>query len=165
MMKTFTHLFLALVVATAAGCATIVSKTNYPVTIATDPAGAEVSIVNHKGKEVFKGQSPAATRLYTSGGYFRGANYTVTISKPGYSDKKLMVTTKVNGWYFGNLLFGGAIGFLIVDPATGAMFKLQNTRISEILTEKTAGLQEPSLHIYALENIPESWRPHLVKIK
>ena len=27
----------------------------------------------------------------------------------------------MNGWYIGNILFGGLIGFLIVDPLTGAM--------------------------------------------
>jgi hypothetical protein len=30
----------------------------------------------------------------------------------------------MDGWYIGNILFGGVIGFLIVDPATGAMWKL-----------------------------------------
>lgn len=30
----------------------------------------------------------------------------------------------MNGWYIGNLLFGGIIGLLIVDPATGAMWTL-----------------------------------------
>lgn len=32
----------------------------------------------------------------------------------------------MDGWYMGNLLFGGFIGFLIVDPATGAMWKLDD---------------------------------------
>lgn len=30
----------------------------------------------------------------------------------------------MDGWYWGNILFGGLIGMLAVDPATGAMYKL-----------------------------------------
>lgn len=33
----------------------------------------------------------------------------------------------MDGWYIGNLLFGGLIGMLIVDPATGAMYKLDDS--------------------------------------
>jgi hypothetical protein len=30
----------------------------------------------------------------------------------------------LNKWYFGNILLGGVIGMLVVDPLTGAMYSL-----------------------------------------
>lgn len=164
MKRTFTPFLLALVLATVSGCATIVSKTSYPVVVATNPPGAMVTIENHAGKEVFRGSSPAAVRLKSGGGFFKGATYVVRISKEGYADKMVQVSSTLNGWYFGNLVFGGLVGMLIVDPATGAMFKLENTAISEVLQEKTAFQQVPTLNIYTLEAMPAAWRGHLVKI-
>ena len=40
----------------------------------------------------------------------------------------------VSGWYFGNLVFGGLIGMLIVDPLTGAMYNLEPKKIEQPLT-------------------------------
>jgi hypothetical protein len=164
MKKTFTPLLLAFVLAAASGCASIVSKTSYPVVVTTNPPGASVSIVDKAGKQVYQGNSPATVRLKSGGGFFKGAAYTINISKEGYADKMVQVTSKLNGWYFGNLVFGGLVGMLIVDPATGAMYKLENTVISEILSEKTASQQEPTLNIYTTDHIPSAWRAHLVRI-
>lgn len=33
----------------------------------------------------------------------------------------------MDGWYVGNIIFGGLIGLLLVDPITGAMWKLPDT--------------------------------------
>jgi hypothetical protein len=164
MKKIFTPLFLACVIAAASGCASIVSKTSYPVVVATNPPGATVTIKNRDGAQVFQGQSPASARLKSGAGFFKGATYTIQITKDGFADRTVQVTSKVNGWYFGNLLFGGFVGMLIIDPATGAMYKLENTVISEILNEKTASVQEPTLNIYSRDSIPASWQAHLVQI-
>ena len=51
-----------------------------------------------------------------------------------------VLETRMNGWYLGNIIFGGLIGALIVDPATGAMWTFKendimmnkNERISKI---------------------------------
>lgn len=37
-------------------------------------------------------------------------------------DRAVTLTTGPSGWYVGNVVFGGLIGLLIVDPATGAMW-------------------------------------------
>src|SRR5688500_6256145 len=94
-------------------CATIVSKSSYPVSITTTPVGAQVSITDKKGKEIFKGTSPATIKLKAGAGYFSRAEYQVKLSAPGYDEKILPITFKLNGWYFGNILIGGVIGMLI----------------------------------------------------
>jgi hypothetical protein len=65
-------------------------------------------------------------KLDRGAGYFKGAKYNVVIEKPGFSKKEFVVDSSLMvGWYlFGNLLFGGLIGWFIVDPATGAMWSL-----------------------------------------
>jgi hypothetical protein len=45
----------------------------------------------------------------------------------------------VNGWYVGNVIFGGLVGFLIVDPLTGAMWVLEPKDVKESLPLKAAG--------------------------
>jgi len=43
------------------------------------------------------------------------------------------------GWYIGgNLLFGGGMGWLIVDPSTGAMWTLEPADMSVTLKKTTA---------------------------
>ena len=48
----------------------------------------------------------------------------VEVSKEGFEKKTIQIESKTNGWYIGNLLFGSLIGFLIIDPLTGAMWTL-----------------------------------------
>src|SRR6478735_3482826 len=96
-----------------ASCASIVSKSNWPFSVDSNPDGAHVSIVNRKGIEVYKGRTPAAMRLRSGAGFFTKESYTVTLSLNGYESKKINVECKLNGWYFGNVVFGGFIGLLI----------------------------------------------------
>jgi len=150
-------------------CASIVSKSIYPVTIDSEPRGANVVIYNRRGFEVFKGGTPALVKLKSGAGFFQRAIYNIEISKDGYATKKVEVTATLNGWYFGNILFGGVIGFLIVDPATGAMYRLNDVAVNETLTatNQTAaiGEQAPQLKVYDINAIPTGWKSKLVAIK
>ncbi len=107
------------------GCASIVSKSDWPVSIASTPDGADFSVTNKNGTKVHTGRTPAILVLTSKAGYFSGETYTIKYNKEGYIEKEEIVDTELNGWYFGNLIFGGAIlGMLIVDPLTGAMWRL-----------------------------------------
>ena len=147
------------------GCASIVSKSAYPVYIRTNPVGANISITDKKGKEVYKGQSPAMVTLKSGAGYFSKAEYQVKLSSRGYGEKIIPVYYKLNGWYFGNLLFGGVIGFLIVDPATGAMWKIADPVIDETLVKTIAsGSTIPTLNIVSIQDMPEEFKGRLVRV-
>ena len=77
------------------------------------------------------GSTPASVSLKRGDGYFRPASYAVDFKKPGYKTKRLDIVPGFNGWYIGNLIFGGAIlGMLIVDPITGAMYTLNPNSIT-----------------------------------
>ena len=54
--------------------------------------------------------------------------------KAGYKTSEVRIHSTINGWYFGNLLLGGVIGMVVVDPLTGAMYTLSPDHIQETLT-------------------------------
>ncbi|WP_430399086.1 hypothetical protein [Flavobacterium sp.] len=158
----------ALLMATSillSSCASIVSKSSYPITINSAPSEAQIVIKDKKGVEIFSGQTPATLKLKSGSGFFGKARYQVTFTKKGYNTKTVPVEFKLDGWYFGNLLLGGVLGMLIIDPATGAMYKLDTEFINETLVQSTASLQKEEFKIYALDEIPTAWKNHLVQLE
>lgn len=149
-----------------ASCATIVSKSRWPVTLQTTPSNAKVVITNRKNVEVFNGNTPVTVKLKSGASYFRKESYTVMLSMDGYETNKVYIECKLNGWYFGNLVFGGLIGFLIVDPASGSMYRLASQDVDAKLVLKTAlRTGTPSLHIVNMNQVPASWHSRLVKLE
>ena len=147
------------------GCATIVSKTSYPVYIHADPPRATVTITNKKGKEVYKGASPATVKLNSGAGYFSKAEYQVKISSPGFEEKIVPINFKINAWYFGNLLIGGVLGLLIIDPATGAMWKIKDPVVDETLIRSDASATAaPTLKIINIKDLPGNMKAGLVRL-
>lgn len=144
------------------GCASIVSKSSWPFSVDTEPAGAKVSITNKRGREVFRGKTPVAMKLKSGAGFFAKESYTITLQMKGYETKKVNVECKLNGWYFGNIVIGGLLGFLIIDPATGAMYKLEHDGIIETLDQADAG--NASLKILDKNQLNEKQQQKLVRI-
>ena len=150
-----------------ASCASIVSDSQETVTISSDPTAADIVIADQSGLEVYRGTTPATVTLNASAGYFDGQEYTVTFSKDGYEPTTVKVDSRINGWYVGNIIFGGFIGWLIVDPLTGAMWALENESITSTLAERVA-MGEPSspqLRIVSLDSVPESARSEMVRVR
>lgn len=145
-------------------CASIVSKSSYPISISSTPSEAKIVIKDKKGIEIFSGKTPASLELKSGSGFFGKARYQVTFTKDGYETKTVPIVYKLDGWYFGNILFGGLIGMLIVDPATGAMYKLETEFLNETLVQSTASIQKDELKVYAINEIPSEWEKHLIKI-
>ncbi len=118
------------------GCASIISKSDYPVSFNSAPSGAQVTIKDAKaGRVIYKGKTPCIVTLKAKHGFFSPAQYDVCFNLPGYNTKLVTLDATLDGWYIGNIIFGGLIGFLIVDPATGAMWKLPSN-IDITLTKK-----------------------------
>lgn len=131
--KIFRASALAVLAALFSGCASIVSKSQYPVAIKTSPSGANFTIRNKSGVIVHRGKTPQTVTLDAGDGYFSGATYTVDFKKANYESTSTIIDSSVDGWYsVGNILFGGIIGWLIVDPATGAMWELPAQSLTEL---------------------------------
>jgi hypothetical protein len=164
MIKKITSLFLAGCFLLLSSCASIVSKSSYPISINSSPSEAKIIITDKKGIEVYAGNTPATLKLKAGSGFFGKAHYQVKFTKKGFATKTVPVNFKLDGWYFGNILVGGVIGMLIVDPATGAMYKLDTEFLNETLLKSTASIDKTELKVYGTNEIPTEWAQHLVKI-
>jgi hypothetical protein len=144
-------------------CCSIVSKSSYPVTISSNPPGANFTLKKANGMAMSTGVTPATITLNSSEGYFQPAKYVVEFTRKGVS-QTVPLNASINGWYFGNLLFGGIIiGMLIVDPATGAMWRLDDNVIATF--NQTAELSHHhGLHIVTIDQVPLKMRKHLVAL-
>ncbi len=152
---------VVLIIAALTACASIVSKSEYPVTISSKPEGADITIVNSSKETVFVGKTPATVVLTAKKGFFKGENYTVTFKKKGYAPYTAQIERGLDGWYIaGNILVGGIIGWLIVDPATGAMWTLKNLHVD--LSPQTSSV--PKIHIVTIDEVPLKLRSKMVRI-
>lgn len=138
-------LSFALSAAFLSGCASIVKGSSQDIAIATKPEGARFSIKdNRHGNTVREGVTPGSVSLEKGSGYFKGADYTVTLTKEGYAPQTIDVKSSASGWYIGgNLIIGGLIGWVIVDPLTGAMWKLTPEGIETSLEPARAEVRPP----------------------
>lgn len=149
-----------------ASCASIVGKSAYPVAISSQPDQADIGITDETGKAIFTGKTPTTVTLNTKAGYFRGKDYTVTFTKPGYATHTAQIRRGVSGWYIaGNLFFGGLIGWLIVDPLTGAMWTLDEQTTATLSPQTSLQNSEATLQVVLLEAVPDSLRAKLVKVQ
>ena len=57
------------------------------------------------------------------------------ITLAGYMPYEMTMTRKTNSWVWGNIVIGGLIG-LVVDSATGAMYKLTPEQVSAELRKE-----------------------------
>lgn len=146
------------------GCASIVSKSQYPVSITSQPEGSDIRIVNSNGDTVFTAKTPTTITLKADAGYFKGEDYTVIFKKENYTPQTAIIKRGVDGWYIlGNFFIGGLIGWLIVDPATGAMWTLDNLHVD--MTSPTSLLQIEELHVVTIDYIPEHQRSELIRLQ
>ena len=153
-------LFVIITCAFLSSCASIVSKTNWPVSIDSKPEGVHVSITNKRGVEIFTGKTPLVTKLKSGSGFFTKESYRVVMTYNGIEKRTINLECSVNGWYFGNLIVGGLIGMLIVDPATGAMYKLDRKEVYEVFKENSTS----QLKVLDINNIPLEWKTNLIEL-
>lgn len=122
------------------GCATIMGKGDAEIlNLTSNPSKAGVEIIDvNSGTTISEGQTPHNVALEKKQGFFKGKTYAVKVKKEGFKEVNFNIKPSINGWYLGgNLVFGGLIGWLIVDPATGAMWNLKPEKQSGISTNES----------------------------
>lgn len=144
-------------------CASIVSKNNYNVYFDTNPIKGNLTIFDKKNRVVFEGNTPATVKLPSYYAYFSRAEYLIKFSAVGYKNKVVPLRAKVDGWYWGNFYFGNLIGFLIIDPATGSMYKIDETIVARTLLPIPENLSA-AIQIIDLKDLPATYYGTLVKI-
>lgn len=108
-------------------CATIISGSKQKVSFTSTPAKAIVFVNNiNLGVTPFEAKLKRAVKTHN-----------VKIVLEGYKPYETQLTRKFNGWYIGNIAFGGIIG-LIVDASTGAMYKISDSEVNVSLENNVA---------------------------
>jgi hypothetical protein len=134
---------LVCVVSALTGCASIVSGSTSHVKITSTPDNADFAIMDHDGKVIHQGKTPATVDLKTDRGYFKSPDYKVKFTKAGCPECVVPIKENLDGWYVaGNLGFGGLIGWVIVDPLTGSMWILKDTNL-DLATGQVVPLAKP----------------------
>ena len=162
---------LAAVSLAIAGCASIMGTPHHNLPIQSTPSDATVSIVDEEGVEVFKGMTPTSVVLPKStGSYWGGKDYKVTIAKPGFATQTIPVQSTPSGWYIlGNLVFGGFIGWFVVDPFSGNMYTLSPDTVALSLGQDAPvshnnSTTDGSIRIMLLEDVPAGLRDKLARL-
>jgi hypothetical protein len=165
----FANLLAIPVCVAFAGCATIVGSPTQPISVASTPSEATITVVDEAGVEVFKGATPSTVILKKhAGGYWAKKSYTVTVAREGFKPQSIPVTASANGWYIvGNFFIGGAIGWFAVDPFNGNMYTLSPETIAANLSKGLAhnnGATDGSISIVLLEDVPPNLKDRLIRV-
>jgi hypothetical protein len=160
----------AAVAISLSGCATIMGSPTQTLPISSTPSDAKVVIVDEAGTEVFSGSTPTSVTLNKSTGrYWGGKSFKVTISKAGFKTQVIPVTSSPNGWYIaGNFVFGGLIGWFAVDPMNGNMYTLSPEAVASSMAAESSAHNnkstDGSIAIALLQDVPAHLRDKLVRI-
>ena len=117
-------------------CATIIHGSRQNIIILSVPKVANLEIDGTSA-----GQTPYVARLT------RRNTHSVKIQLDGYTPYEITLQRKLNGWFFGNIIFGGIIG-IAVDVSTGAMFGLSPKDVYAELNAASTAFDKTNDGIY-----------------
>ena len=159
-MKAFLLIVISLIMSS---CASILSRSDYVVHIRSIPSQANFKIVNRFGDVVESGTTPRFVSLPASAGFFTRADYLITVTAPGYEDRSYNLRAIIDPLYYVNILFGGPglLGMLVVDPLTGAMYKLPINMVDLYLDEIQAQ-SDQGLLLLSLSELHPEFHAHLI---
>ncbi|MDR6194278.1 PEGA domain-containing protein [Siphonobacter sp. SORGH_AS_0500] len=131
-------------------CTTIINGSKQSVSVLSRPTGADVYV---------DGQLAGKTPMYAN--VKRKNGHAIRVVMDGYEPYEVGLTRKLDGWVFGNIIFGGIIG-LIIDASTGSMYKLTPNEIKARLaggdTQTTSvEHQKDGVYILVTMNPDPSW--------
>lgn len=121
-------LCLSLIILTTflfSGCATIMHGSRQGIFLTCEPRVAAVYIDGQ-----YRGHTPMGAVLR------RGKNHHLKIELPGYKPFETVITRRLDGWAFGNIL--GVVG-IAVDAFNGSMYRLRTKDMYPELTPLAGG--------------------------
>lgn len=120
-------------------CATIMNGDMVNVPVYTTPSGAMLVI---NGMEY---TSPATVQAPRGKGDFK-----LHIEKEGYKPVDVLLRQSVDGWLWGNIIFGGLIG-LAIDFITGDAYDLDPEVVSQQLQNSISKTEDDGLKIVLID--------------
>lgn len=114
-------------------CASIIHGSKQEISVDSEPSGAKVTA---KLRGFNLGTTPALITLKR-----KESPMILRFEKEGYEPVEVTMTRGVDGWIFGNIIFGGIIG-LIVDFSNGAAYKLSPEQIKIELKKLKTSIED-----------------------
>jgi hypothetical protein len=115
---------------TLSGCATIVSGRKTEVTLDNSGGATYFSVLDNNNRVIDSGVTPKQVTLKTTQTWLTPAKYHVVYaSQDGVEQYNL--NAGFNWWTAGNIVIGGVPG-IVIDAATGALWKLQPQVIGHV---------------------------------
>jgi PEGA domain. len=111
--KNITFLALSAFAFLLTGCATIMNGPNQKVGVISTPSDADVW-VDHQ----YVGRSPIVLQLT------RNQNHLIHVELAGFEPQDIVLSRKVSGWVFGNIIIPGTIIGVAIDAYTGSIYRL-----------------------------------------
>jgi len=118
------------------GCASIISGRHQSITFTSTPDDATVTV---DGKPL--GKTPLSYQMER-----KSKDQAVTLQKDGYKPVTFQLKSTVNGWFFGNLIFGGLFG-MSTDSSTGALYAYSQDMYNFSLTPMDSSNLPPSSEV------------------
>jgi len=166
-LRAFCAVSLVSVAVLLNGCASIVHGGSRTITVSTQPSGAKATITKYgTGDAVHSGLTPLTVSLSPRRGYFKGQSYSVRLELAGYKTDEVLIRSELSGWYWGNIIFGGLIGMIAVDPATGAMWNLSPDKLDRTLSAQQAELLKTGdgFMVALVSELSDAERARMVRI-
>jgi len=120
--------FLAMLCGLNSGCASIMSGRSQELSFVSTPDGATVTV---SGRVI--GKTPITTTLK------KEPEQSLVFSKDGYKPISMRLETRLDGWFWGNIVLGGFFGST-TDAATGAVHEYSPNQY--IVTLEPAGTNQ-----------------------
>lgn len=103
---------IAILLISMTNCSSIMNGSKQEVSFNSEPNGAKIFI-----NGVSMGTTPTKLMLK------RGETHIIEIRLDGYKTYRITTSKGITGWFWGNLICGGIIGF-VIDLATGNAFDI-----------------------------------------
>ncbi len=150
-------LAVLLIAALLTGCASIIHGSRQDVRVTSVPSGAVVRVnLNNQATT-----TPGVLTLNR-----KEIGYVLTFEKQGYKPVEVSIRRTVDGWLFGNILFGGLIG-LVIDFASGSAYKLTPDEVSTVMTQMNVSMRNTKkgdlLVVVDMERLPKEARERIAQ--
>lgn len=143
-MGKLARLAIILAAVSIGGCASMIDGPDQSIAIMSTPGEADFVISDDRGREVHRGVTPSIVNLAKSRGYFEGNNFSIEISKAGYTPERLRIASDPSMIYLVGNIATFLVGWFIVDPLTGAMWELEPKMLNVALQSEQAIAPPPA---------------------
>ena len=134
-------------------CASIMSGTSQSIDVATNPPEAKCTLYRNDQVAAVVDPTPASVDIRKT-----KHDINVVCEKEGYEDGKVVLRSGIEGWTWGNIIFGGLIGWAI-DSAAGADNRYRGDTTVALVPTKVSGTKgaKPATAV-AAPSLRSKWR-------